>query len=62
MVIQNKKSLKNLTLPEGSKKEMKSNQKKEWPRTKTGLTEKVVKSNGQPMPSSFDRFETFDRD
>ena len=28
-----------------------------WPRTKTGLAEKDVKSNGWPMPPGFDRFE-----
>ena len=48
---------------------MKSNQKnlikntpgvkKEWPRIKTGLAEKDVKSNGRPMPPGFDRFESF---
>ena len=36
--------------------------KKEWPRTKTGLAEKDVKSNGRPMPPGFDRFESFGRD
>ena len=50
--------------PEGSKKEVKSNQKhprgkKGQPRTKTGLAEKDVKSNGQPMPP---RFESFGHD
>ena len=33
--------------------------KKEWPRTKTGLAEKDVKSNGRPIPPGFDRFESF---
>ena len=33
--------------------------KKGWPRTKTGLAEKDVKSNGQPRPPGFDRFESF---
>ena len=46
---------------------MKSNQKhprykKGWPRTKTGLAEKDVKSNGRPMPPGFDRFESFCHD
>ena len=36
--------------------------KKEWPRTKTGLVEKDVKSNGQPMPLGFDRVESFGHD
>ena len=36
--------------------------KKEWPRTKTDLAEKDVKSNGQPMPPSFDSFESFGHD
>ena len=36
--------------------------KKEWPRTKTGLAEKDVKSNGQPMPPGFHRFESFGHD
>ena len=36
--------------------------KKEWPRTKTGLVEKDVKSNGWPMPPGFDRFESFGHD
>ena len=36
--------------------------KKEWPRTKTGLAEKDVKSNGRPMPPGFDRFESFGHD
>ena len=31
--------------------------KKEQPRTKTGLAEKDVKSNWQPIPPGFDRFE-----
>ena len=34
--------------------------KKEWPRAKTGLAEKDVKSNRQPRPPSFDKFESFD--
>ena len=43
---------------------MKSNQnipgiKKERPRAKTGLAEIDVKSNGQPMPPGFDRFQSF---
>ena len=43
-------------------KQVKSNQKhprckKGQPRTKTGLAEKDVKSNGWPMPPGFDRFE-----
>ena len=33
-----------------------------WPRTKTGFAEKYVKSNGHPMPPSFDRFESFGHD
>ena len=36
--------------------------KKTQPRTKTGLAEKLVKSNGQPMPPDFDRFESFGHD
>ena len=36
--------------------------KKEQPRTKTGLAEKDVKSNGRPMPPGFDRFESFGHD
>ena len=36
--------------------------KKGRPRTKTGLAEKDVKSNGWPMPSGFDRFESFGHD
>ena len=36
--------------------------KKGWPRTKTGLAEKDVKSNEQPMPPGFDRFESFGHD
>ena len=36
--------------------------KKEQPRTKTGLAEKDVKSNGRPMPSGFDRLESFGQD
>ena len=36
--------------------------KKEWPRTKTGLAEKDVKSNEWPMPPGFDRFENFGHD
>ena len=31
-------------------------------KTKTGLDEKDVKSNGQPMPPGFDRFESFGHD
>ena len=34
----------------------------ERPRTKMGLVEKDVKSNGQPMPPGFDRFESFGHD
>ena len=46
---------------------MKSNQKhprckKGRPKTKTGLAEKDVKSNGRPMPPGFDRFESFGHD
>ena len=46
---------------------MKSNQntpgvKKQWPRTKTGLAEKEVKSNGRPRPPGFDRFKSFGHD
>ena len=46
---------------------MQSNQntpgiKKERSRTKTGLAEKDVKSNGRPIPSGFDRFESFGHD
>ena len=33
-----------------------------WPRTKTGLAEKDVKSNGRPMPPGFDRLESFGHD
>ena len=33
--------------------------KNEQPRTKTGLAEKDVKSNGRPRPPGFDRFESF---
>ena len=36
--------------------------KKEWPRTKTGLAEKDLKSNGWPMPPGFDSFESFGYD
>ena len=36
--------------------------KKRWPRTKTDFAEKDVKSNGQPIPSGFDRFESFGHD
>ena len=36
--------------------------KKEQPRTKTGLAEKDVKSNGRPMLPGFDRFESFGHD
>ena len=36
--------------------------KQGWPRTKTGFVEKDVKSNGRPMPPSFDRFESFGHD
>ena len=32
------------------------------PRTKTGLAEKDVKSNGQPRPPGFYRFESFGHD
>ena len=34
----------------------------EWPRAKTGLAEKDVKSNGRPMSPDFDRLETFGHD
>ena len=34
----------------------------EQPRTKIGLAEKDMKSNGWPMPPNFDRFESFDHD
>ena len=33
--------------------------KREWPRTKTALSEKDVKSNGRPRPPGFDKFESF---
>ena len=36
--------------------------KKEGPRTKTGLAEKDLKSNGQTMAPSFDQFESFGHD
>ena len=36
--------------------------KKGRPRTKTGLAEKDVKSNGRPMPPGFDRLESFGHD
>ena len=36
--------------------------KKGWPRTKTGLAEKDVKSNGRPMSFGFDRLESFGHD
>ena len=36
--------------------------KKEWPRTKTDLAEKDVKSNGWPMPPGSDRFESSHHD
>ena len=36
--------------------------KKEWLRTKAGLAEKDVKSNGQPSPPGFDRFKRFGHD
>ena len=36
--------------------------KKDWSRTKTGLAEKDVKSNGEPMPPDFDRFGSFGHD
>ena len=36
--------------------------KKGRPRTKTGLAEKDVKSNGWPMPPGFDRCESFVHD
>ena len=39
------------------KKHPRTDVKKEWPRIKTGLAEKDVKSNGQPMPPDFDSFE-----
>ena len=43
-----------------------SNQKhprcKKGARTKTGLAEKDVKSNGRPMPPGFDRLESFGHD
>ena len=48
------------------KKQVKFNQiprcEKGWPRTKTGLTEKDVKSNWRPMLPGFDRFESFGHD
>ena len=34
----------------------------EQPRTKTGIAEKDVKSNGWPIPSDFERFESFGHD
>ena len=43
-------------------REHKHSYKKGWPRTKTGLVEKDVKSNGQPMPLAFDRLESFAHD
>ena len=36
--------------------------KNERPRTKAGLAEKDLKSNGRPMPPGFDRFENFGHD
>ena len=36
--------------------------KKGWPRTKIGLAEKDVKSNGRSMPPGFDRLESFGHD
>ena len=36
--------------------------KQEQPRTKKGLAEKDVKSNGQPMPPGYVRFEIFGHD
>ena len=36
--------------------------KKEQSRTKTGFAEKDVKSNKQPRPPGFDRFESFGHD
>ena len=56
--------MKNLTLTLKDQKEVKSNQKhprykKGRPRTKTGLAEKDVKSNGRPMPPGFDKLESF---
>ena len=36
--------------------------KRGWPRTKTGLVEKDVKSNRQPGPPCFDRFVSFGHD
>ena len=49
------------------KKQVKSNQKhprcrKKWPKTKTGLAEKDVKSIARPRPPDFDRFESFGHD
>ena len=36
--------------------------KKEWPRTKRGLAEKDLKSNGRLRPPGFDRFKSFGHD
>ena len=36
--------------------------KRGQPSTKTGLAEKNVKSNEQPMPPGFDRFKSFGHD
>ena len=36
--------------------------KRGWPRTKTGLIEKDIKSNRRPGPPCFDRFESFGHD
>ena len=67
MIIYSKKSLKNLPQPWGIKKKWNlikniSGVRKGQPRTKTGLAEKDVKSNGQPMPPGYDRFESFGHD
>ena len=53
--------MKNVTLTLRDQIEVKSYQKppgikEEWPRTKTGLAEKDVKSSGQPMPPGFESF------
>ena len=54
-----------LTLRDQKRREIESNHprcKKGWPRTKTGLAEKDMKSKRQSMPSGFDRFESFGHD
>ena len=58
---------KSNSYPEGSKKKQNlikntPGVKRGQPRTKTGLAEKDMKSNGQPMPSGFDRLESFGHD